>query len=331
MALAAKVLSVVQPLLKFLYTLPFIGYYIDLFALFVAAAMPRFASGHYVADGIAECRRPKKLLKLYEYEGCPFCRKVRETLCVLDLDVMIMPCPRETFRKNGFVKDSRYRPAAIAIGKKCQFPLLVDENEVNDENEPLFMYESDKIIAYLWKTYGDKANRVPSYILGSSQFSFVLLMITSVLRCFPEHGLIRIPSKKPKQLLELWSFEPSPFCKKVREILCSLEIAYISRNAARGSLKRKEFREKYGDKLSIFRDKAGIIQVVLCIFFVPNGHKIICLNHQQVPLLIDPNTNVVMLESEDIKQYLSMTYQDGEFNTDECMAQYLEARSKKSD
>jgi len=297
-------------ILKFLYTRPFIGYYVDLFALFIAAAMPRFASGHYVADNIAECKRPKKLLKLYEYEGCPFCRKVRETLCVLDLDVIIYPCPRETFKQNGYCKESRYRLEAKALSKKCQFPLLVDENVLNDKNEPLIMLESDKIIEYLWKTYGNKANKVPSYMLGSSKFSFILLLITSVLRCFPEHGLIRIPSKKPKKLLELWSFEPSPFCKKVREILSSLEIAYISKNAARGSLKRREFREKYGEKLSTFRSKAGIIQV---------------------PLLIDPNTNVIMLESEDIKQYLIETYQDGEFETDESVAGYINSKSKKSE
>jgi hypothetical protein len=28
-------------------------------------------------------------------KGCPFCRKVREAICVLDLDVIIYPCPRE--------------------------------------------------------------------------------------------------------------------------------------------------------------------------------------------------------------------------------------------
>ena len=29
--------------------------------------------------------RPAKTLELYEFEGCPFCRKVREALTMLDL------------------------------------------------------------------------------------------------------------------------------------------------------------------------------------------------------------------------------------------------------
>ena len=38
--------------------------------------------------------RPAKPLVLYEFEGCPFCRKVREALTVLDLEALIYPCPK---------------------------------------------------------------------------------------------------------------------------------------------------------------------------------------------------------------------------------------------
>ena len=31
-------------------------------------------------------KRPEQLLELYEFEACPFCRKVREALSFLDLD-----------------------------------------------------------------------------------------------------------------------------------------------------------------------------------------------------------------------------------------------------
>merc|ERR1712154_607946 len=167
------------------------------------------------------------------------------------------------------------------------------------------MLESDKIIEYLWKTYGNKASKTPSYILGSTKLSFIFLALSSILRCFPEHGLIRISSKKPDKMLELWSFEPSPFCKKVREILSSLEIPYILRNAARGSMKRSEFNTKYGDKLSKWRKDIGMIQV---------------------PLLIDPNTGIKMFESEDIKKYLIKTYQNGEFKTNESIANYFNSK-----
>eukprot|EP01083_Nonionella_stella_P279259 950050_1 len=240
MSVAAKVMMIVEPLLRILYGLPFIGYYFNLLSLTIAASIVRCSSGSRVAKNIKDCKRPEKLLKLYEYEGCPFCRKVRETLSVLDLDVIIYPCPRETFKSYGFVQDSRYRGEVKQLGGKCQFPLLVDENEMDDNNKPLIMYESDKITEYLWKMYGNKASKPLSYILGSTKLSFIFLLFSSFLRCFPEHGLMRIPSKKPKQLLELLSFEPSPFCKKVREILSSLEIAYIVRNVAHGSVEKRK-------------------------------------------------------------------------------------------
>ena len=33
-------------------------------------------------------------LELYEFESCPFCRKVRDALTELDLEAMIYPCPK---------------------------------------------------------------------------------------------------------------------------------------------------------------------------------------------------------------------------------------------
>src|SRR3954468_16089073 len=63
--------------------------------------------------------KPALPLELYDFEGCPFCRKVRETLCFLDLEAVIYPCP-----KGG----ERFRPRAIELGGKAQFPLLIDPN-----------------------------------------------------------------------------------------------------------------------------------------------------------------------------------------------------------
>ncbi|KAF6002251.1 hypothetical protein F1559_003333 [Cyanidiococcus yangmingshanensis] len=79
-------------------------------------------------------------LKLYEFEACPFCRKVREAMSTLDLDVLMFPCP-----KGG----ERYRPFVQQRGGKSQFPFLIDENTGFEG------YESDEIIQYLFKTYGD--------------------------------------------------------------------------------------------------------------------------------------------------------------------------------
>jgi hypothetical protein len=39
--------------------------------------------------------RPQQPITLYEFEGCPFCRKVREAVNILDLDVLFKPCPKD--------------------------------------------------------------------------------------------------------------------------------------------------------------------------------------------------------------------------------------------
>jgi glutaredoxin len=85
----------------------------------------------------AAAEQPVKLLELYEFEGCPHCRLVREVLTELDLDAQIYPCP-----KNG----ERFRPLVIALGGKAQFPFLVDANTNTA------MYESADIIGHLFRS-----------------------------------------------------------------------------------------------------------------------------------------------------------------------------------
>ena len=65
-------------------------------------------------------RQPPLMLQLYEYEACPFCRMVRQALTELDLDAVILPCPRG---------GTRFRPQAEQVGGRAQFPLLVDDGE----------------------------------------------------------------------------------------------------------------------------------------------------------------------------------------------------------
>jgi hypothetical protein len=83
---------------------------LDVFTAF-SAQMLRFPSGIRVAH---VGPRPELLLELYEFEGCPFCRKVREMLTTLDLDAAIFPCP-----KGG----TRFRPARSRSTASWQFPL----------------------------------------------------------------------------------------------------------------------------------------------------------------------------------------------------------------
>ena len=101
-----------------------------------AATLARLGSGISVG---ALGRRPERPLELYEFESCPFCRKVREALTLLDLEARIRPCPKQ---------GSRFRSEVVERGGKAQFPYLVDPNTGKE------MYESDDIVAYLFQHYG---------------------------------------------------------------------------------------------------------------------------------------------------------------------------------
>ena len=70
--------------------------------------------------------------------------------------------------------------------------------------------------------------------------------------------------------------EGSPYCRKVRETLCELDLVHLVRNVPKGSPRRAELRER--------------------------GGKV------QVPYLVDPNTQREMYESDDIVAYLEREY-----------------------
>ncbi|MBI5504874.1 MAG: glutathione S-transferase N-terminal domain-containing protein [Deltaproteobacteria bacterium] len=166
-------------------------------------------------------RRPQMPLELYEFEACPYCRKVREALSVLDLDAIVHPCPQG---------GRRFRTAAAERSGKMQFPFLVDPNTGKE------MLESDDIVRYLFETYGD----------GTVPWALALPIITDVssgLASLARLGAGRScrAATAPARPLELWSFEASPFCRLVRERLCELELPYLLHNVAKGSPRRDAF------------------------------------------------------------------------------------------
>ena len=170
--------------------------------------------------------RPEKAVQLYEFEACPFCRKVREALSILDLEAEVYPCP-----KGG----RRYRAEVVHRGGKAQFPWLVDPNRGVE------MYESDDIVRYLFDTYGD--GRV-HWTLAVPPLATLTAMLASLPR--PGFGGRARPARVPARPLELWSFEASPFCRLVRERLCCLEIPYLLHNVAKGSPSRQAFVARSG-------------------------------------------------------------------------------------
>ncbi len=189
----------------------------------VAATLARLGSGAGLAG---PGRRPEQPLELFEFEACPYCRKVREALTVLDLDASIRPCPKGG---PGFREETKRR------GGKYQFPYLVDPNTGKE------MYESDTIVAYLFGEYGERA---APFLLRSGPVTDATAMLASAWRLGA--GARYREARQPEQPLELYSFEASPFCRIVREKLCELELPYLLHNVARGSEKRAAFIERSG-------------------------------------------------------------------------------------
>jgi glutathione S-transferase len=214
-----------------------------------AATLLRLGTGRRVKR--AAERRPAVLLELYEFEACPFCRRLREALSTLDLSALIHPCP----------KQGRFRAIVRERGGKEQFPYL------SDPNTGVAMYESADIVRYLVDTYGG----APPISLGP--FSILSGSLASSVRM---RGRVARAARHPDKPLVLYGYEPSPYCRLVRETLCELELEYQQINVARGSREREAFVARSGKMM--------------------------------VPYLVDPNTGREMFESADIVRYLEDTY-----------------------
>jgi len=177
---------------------------------------------------VAKFPRPSAPIKLYEFEGCPFCRKVREAVVWLDLDVQFYPCPQggPTFREH--VKN---------VGGKSQFPYMVDDNT------GVSMYESDDIIDYLYDKYGPGKEKVPTLLRAGA-----LTVLTAGFGLAPRMGAGSRyrPAKMPAKPITVYSYEASPFCKLVREKLVELELPHLMKTVGRGSPKRQELKDRRG-------------------------------------------------------------------------------------
>ncbi len=219
-----------------------------------AVSVLRGGRGMYVSRGAA--KQPAQVLELWEFEACPYCRKVREVLSELDLDFVSHPCAR----------GSNNREQAVAIGGKAQFPLLVDADA------GVTLYESEAIIDHLYARYGSGR---AGWARAVSPLNTLESGLASAVR--PRGRVARAPGREqPAQRLELWNFEASPYCRKVREALHELNLDFRVHNVAKRSVKRKDL--------------------------VARGGKM------QVPYLVDPNTGTAMYESDDIVAYLERTY-----------------------
>lgn len=174
------------------------------------------AGGRVVRPGA----RPKEPLVLYEFEACPFCRRVREATTRLDLEVLVRPCPKD---------GQRYRDEVRSLGGRAQFPFLIDPNTGAQ------MYESAEIVAYLHREYGQDAPPAS----GRSGVLRTALLVASGLGRGAAGSRSRA-SRSPATPLVLYGFEAQPESRIVREVLCELELAHLMRPAAPGSARREE-------------------------------------------------------------------------------------------
>jgi glutathione S-transferase len=204
-------------------------------------------------------QRPESTLELYDFEACPYCRKVREILTELDLDYICRPC----------AKGSNNREFVDNMGGKVQFPFLLDPNTAET------LYESEDIIDYLCDGYGDGRWPLARTISPINTITAALPTLTR-----PSRGSqVREGCEdrdQPDQLPILYNFEGSPFCRKVREVLCELNLDYYVRNVGKKSPKRTELKNRGG--------------------------------RLQVPFLVDPNSTTQLYESDDIITYLNQQY-----------------------
>ena len=221
-------------------------------------------------------KQPTRHLKLYEFEACPYCRLVREALTELDLDALIYPTPHG---------GKRFRPKVVELGGKRQFPFLVDPNTGES------MYESDAIIEYLYRRYGGRA--------APPRFLRPFDVTSSVLSGMPRlrAGAQARPSKAPRRPLELFSFESSPYSRRVRELLCELELPYLLRSTGKAR----------------WQDLGPpVLRATLFPTMPVEGRNRVELLERagkvQVPYLVDPNSGTAMFESDAIRDYLLATY-----------------------
>ena len=249
----------------------------------IQAMASMLTEGGRGVNGTAFPKQPEKALKLYEFEGSPFCRRVREVMTLLNLDYEVYPCP-----KGG----TKYRPLVKQLGGKTQFPFLIDENTGAQ------LYESQEIIHYLFKHYG-KTGQTPRKFSHYPKLPYIsaLASVANVGRgIWIDQQIIDRPA--PEKLLELWSFEASPYTRLVREVLTELELPYVLHNVP------KERWQDMGP--AVLRLKPGHY------IPLPNGkrEKVVEVMGRdiQVPYLVDPNTGVKMFESAKIVEYLKKQY-----------------------
>lgn len=163
--------------------------------------------------------RPSRPLVLFHRTDSAGCKKVREAMSILDLDVLVYPIP-----------DGGPRWTSVAgFEQGMEGPVLVDSTH------GVTLRDADAIVEHLFTMYGNP-NKIP-WILRSNAVSDFLLQ--SALKMRGGTGsMYKGNTQVPEKPLVFWAYEASPFCAVVQEVLCELAIPHVIKNVARGSAKR---------------------------------------------------------------------------------------------
>ncbi|KAG8457447.1 hypothetical protein KFE25_011302 [Diacronema lutheri] len=205
------------------------------------ASVARLQYGVRVSDRLADGTpglaplaepTPSPALTLFEFEACPFCRRVREVVTYLDLVVTIVPCAR----------GSRHRAEVLARGGKAQFPFLVDDAH------SVALYESADIIEHLLARYG-AGSPLPSadfFSPLSTAGAFVPTLLRAGRGARVSASAAAVAPPRAPAALVLYSYEGNQFCRLVREVLCELDLPYELRSVGKGSRRRAAMAAETG-------------------------------------------------------------------------------------
>lgn len=138
--------------------------------------IPRARLFTFHLQDIPKFHRPQKPIAIYQFDSCPDCKKVREMICVLDLDVLIYPCPRS---------GPTFRPQAIAKSGKSRFPYM------EDPNTGVSMNQADDIVQYLADTYGDGSVPLGLQLGAATDITARLAGMGRYAHVFPSHDRLR--------------------------------------------------------------------------------------------------------------------------------------------
>lgn len=231
-------------------------------------------------SGSKSTHLPKQPVQLFDCEGDPSCRLVREAITELNLDAMIYPCPEG---------GHRHLPRLQELSGGVDIPFLLDPNTQKK------LSGANAIVTYLFRQY--RLTDAPA-ALRDTGINHLSSVLASRIRF--NAGSRAVPSRNPAQYLTLYSFESSPYSRIVREKLSELELPYLLINLG------KQQKADAGPAYFRFTLKPyrPLPNTKRAQFFAEHGDV-------QVPYLKDPNTGREMFESADIARYLETTYRRG--------------------